>query len=144
MGQGVAVQVLERSRQRQADAHAFLERQPAVKKQVALERAWRVVVCFDLTAGGLVVSQFHHVKKTVFGAPYMQNVHLAVVQSRDRLEFEDTLKLAFKRAVVIKGLAMNNFHGAKRASHTAGQPDFPIRPPTDTAKQCMVWHVRRG
>ena len=73
----------------------------------------------------------------------MEDVHLALVPPGDRLELEDALELALEGAVVIKGLAVDNLHGAKGTGGAAGQPDFTVGTASNAANQFVVRHARR-
>ena len=62
------------------------------------------------------VRQFHHVVEKSRGvvAADMEDVHLAFVRAGDRLELLDAVELAFVRAVMVEGCAIDDLHRAKR------------------------------
>ena len=90
------------------------------------------------------IRQFHHVVEMAGGivAADMEDVELAGVGPGDRLEAADAFKLAFIRAVVIEGGAMNDLHGAPGAHDIPGQPDFAVAAATDAAKEFVVGNDR--
>src|SRR6185436_19478905 len=87
-----------------------------------------------------VVRQLHHVVEISrrLIAPDMEDVHLAFVQARDRLEFLDPFKLPLERPIMLELVPVNDFDGAKFAQHVSSQPHFAIAAAADAAKQLVI------
>jgi len=50
----------------------------------------------------------------------------------------DASELAFKRAVVIEGVAIDDFYGAPTAQNIAREPDFAVTAAADFAQQFVI------
>ena len=93
-----------------------------------------------------IVRQLHDVIK-ISGAvipPDVQDVHLAFVQTRNRLKLLNTFKLAVVRPVVLEPVSVNHFDGAEFAQHITRQPHFAVAAAADAAQQFVVWNGRCG
>ena len=133
MHQPVLVQVGQGIRQGEADLQTLLNRQTLMLRHLAGERSGRVALGVNFLAPHLIVGQFHHVIETILVPSDVENIHLAVVGAGDRLELLDAVEFPFERAVVLEGVAINDFGRPVRAHHVAGQPDFAIAPAANAA-----------
>jgi len=76
-------------------------------------------------------------------APDVQYVELAGVGAGDRLETADAFKLAFVRAIVIEGGAVDDLHRAPGAEGGACQPNFAVAAVPNPPDEFMVGNDRR-
>ena len=77
----------------------------------------------------------------------MEDVHLALVQARDRLEFPDAFKLPFEWPIMLELVPINHFDRPTFAQDIARQPDFAVTSATNPFQQFVVghdWRLERG
>src|SRR5437879_4728103 len=75
-----------------------------------------------------IVRQLHDVIK-ISGAviaPDVQDIHLAFMQTRNRLELLDAFKLPIVRPIVLEPVPVNHFNGPVVAQYVSRQPHFAV------------------
>jgi hypothetical protein len=91
---------------------------------------------------GRIIRQLHHVVETALTPPDVQDVQLAGMAARNRLETPDALELALERPIILEGRAIDDLHCAQLAQNIARQPHFPITAAADAPEQFMVGNGR--
>ena len=96
-----------------------------------------------LTLVGLrlrLVRQLHYVVEVtgLLMASDVQDRELAGVQSGNRLELLDALKLALERPIVLERASMDDFHGTKLSEYVPRQPHLAVTAPSHAPEQFVL------
>src|SRR5947209_5639824 len=88
-----------------------------------------------LRLGCGIVGQLHHVVEVVpcLTSPNVEDVHLALMQSGNRLEIANAVKLASIGTLVLEVLSVNDFDGPEVPEDRLREPDFSIAPAADAS-----------
>ena len=138
MDEAVAVEVFERRGQGEAEADALVHRQTTVQKEFAAEIARGITRLVNGRTPAHVVGQLHDVIEAVRAAAYLEDVELALVTARNRLEALHPGELTLERAVVIERTPLNDFHGAINAEDIPGEPDLTVAALADAADERVI------
>ena len=144
--QSMPVQVLERRGQREAQSDAFVDRQPAAEQQFAAQRTRAVTGLVADRIAAHVVGQLHHVVKVTRPTAHVQDVELALVPARHRLEALDPGELPLEGTIVVERAPADDLDGAMQTQRIPRQPDLAVRTAPDAPDQHVVGHHdrRRG
>ena len=107
-------------------------------RQIRFQRAWFVTANVHSTPRQMIVGQLHAVIEIIGSPSYVQNVHKPGVCARDRLKCGHALEFSEKRTLGFKCTAINDFDGAKRAGHRAGQPNLTASAAADHPQQFVI------
>jgi hypothetical protein len=132
------MEVFKRRCQGEAETEAFLCREAAAEEEFTAEIARGVAGFINRRAPAHVVGQFHDVVEAVRSAADVEDVELALVTARNRLEALDAGELALERAAVVEGASVDYFHGAVNAKDVAREPDHAIAAFADATDKRVI------
>ena len=165
MNQAVAVEMSERGGEREAETDTFVHRQATAQKEFAAKiargigiglqcrpssrRGWELRLTgwkTGITGGQCVahvVGQFHDVVKTIRAAAYLENIELALMAARNRLEALHPGELALERTVVIERAPVNDLYGAINAQNVSSEPDLAVTAFADAPNKGVIGNGNR-
>ena len=119
-----------------------------IARRLLVTRAWGFfrISDFGFRVFCGIVRQFHHVIEIsgLLIPSYVQDVHLAFMQTGNRLELLDAFKLPVVRPIVLEPVPVNHFNGPVVAQHVSRQPHLAVAAAADAAQQFVVWNGRCG
>ena len=147
--QVLAVQVQQGVGKLAAYLQAVIQGQRLVagKLLVRLERAGNILVRRDVDPGAGVVAQLHDVivkRGILVVPPHVQDVDQPRMVAGDGFILQDAFKLTVERALILKILTPDDFHGAPRPGQGPGQPDLPVCAAAYLAHDLVVRNGRSG
>jgi hypothetical protein len=94
---------------------------------------------------GYWVRQFHHVVEAscLIVSPDVQHLHESFVSARNRFVFENAVKFALVRSVLLESRAINDFDRAQRAQRIARQPNFAISTGANAVQKIVIGNGQR-
>jgi len=143
MRQAAAMQVVECLGQPQADidARCQIHACDGDRAGIRSQRARFILDGVDVRAAAHIIAELHDIvvkRNPIRAAPHVQDVYQARMVARDRLEFQDPLKLTLKSARILKILAPYHFHRPQRPGHATSKPDLPVSSTANLTQNLMI------